>query len=95
MPEETILDRAKVSAGLGLARYDARSCVGGRYHFVGHNATEIARADDHPLVFAGLWDLWLDSEGRPLRSCTIITTAANKSMAPVHHRMPVVLPRDA
>ena len=51
-------------------------------------------ADDHPLVFAGLWDLWLDAEGRPLRSCTIITTAANTTMAPVHHRMPVVLPRD-
>jgi hypothetical protein len=48
------------------------------------------RADGAPLVFAGLWDLWLDAEGRPLRSCTIITTAANKTMAPVHHRMPVV-----
>jgi putative SOS response-associated peptidase YedK len=40
-----------------------------------------------------LWDLWNDAEGRPLRSCAIITTAANKTMAPVHHRMPVVLPR--
>jgi putative SOS response-associated peptidase YedK len=50
-------------------------------------------ADDEPLVFAALWDLWLDAEGRPLRSCTIITTAANKTMAPVHHRMPVILPR--
>jgi putative SOS response-associated peptidase YedK len=44
-------------------------------------------------VFAGLWGLWLDAEGRALRSCTIITTAGNKTMAPVHHRMPVVLPR--
>jgi putative SOS response-associated peptidase YedK len=44
---------------------------------------------------AGLWDLWRDAEGRPLRSCTIITTAANKIMAPIHHRMPVVVPRDA
>ena len=53
------------------------------------------RADGEPLVFAGLWDLWHDAEGRPLLSCTIITTAANKTIAPVHHRMPVVLPRNA
>ena len=48
-------------------------------------------ADGEPLVFAGLWDIWSDAEGRPLRSCTIITTAANATLAPVHHRMPVVL----
>jgi putative SOS response-associated peptidase YedK len=53
------------------------------------------QAGGEPLVFAGLWDQWLDAEGRPLRSCTIITTAANKTMAPVHHRMPVVLPPGA
>ena len=53
------------------------------------------RADEQPLVFAGLWDLWRDAEGRPLRSCTIITTVANKTMVPVHHRMPVVLPKGA
>ncbi len=47
-----------------------------------------------PLVLAGLWDLWRDAEGRPLRSCAIITTSANGTMAPVHHRMPVVVARD-
>ncbi|MGD0808542.1 MAG: SOS response-associated peptidase [Acidimicrobiales bacterium] len=50
------------------------------------------RADGGPLVFAGLWDLWIDNEGQALRSCTIITTASNNTLAPVHHRMPVVLP---
>jgi putative SOS response-associated peptidase YedK len=49
------------------------------------------RPDGGPLVFAGLWDLWKDAESRPLRSFTIITTAANQTMAPVHHRMPAVL----
>ena len=49
------------------------------------------RPDGAPLVFAGLWDLWVDAEWRPLRSFTVITTAANKTMAPVHHRMPAVL----
>ena len=52
------------------------------------------RADGSPLVFAGLWEAWRDAEGRPLRTCTIITTTANKIMAPVHNRMPVVLPAD-
>jgi putative SOS response-associated peptidase YedK len=50
------------------------------------------RADGEPLVFAGLWDLWKDAEGLVLRSCTIITTAANQTMTPVHNRMPAVLP---
>lgn len=52
------------------------------------------RADGGPLVFAGLWEDWRDAEGRLLRTCTIITTSANKTMAPVHHRMPVVLKAD-
>ena len=42
------------------------------------------------LAFAGLWDLWEGPDGC-LASCTIITTAANALMAPVHDRMPVVL----
>ena len=42
------------------------------------------------LAFAGLWDLWEGPDGC-LESCTIITTAANALMAPVHDRMPVVL----
>lgn len=49
------------------------------------------RRDGRPMVFAGLWELWRDAQGRPLRSCTIITTTANGTMAPVHRRMPVVL----
>jgi putative SOS response-associated peptidase YedK len=50
------------------------------------------RADGGPLAFAGLWDLWVGAEGHPLRTCTIITTVANSTMTPVHHRMPAVLP---
>jgi hypothetical protein len=50
-------------------------------------------ADGQPLVLAGLWDTWYDAERRPLRTCAIVTTTANATMAPVHHRMPVVLSR--
>ncbi|MGO9657472.1 MAG: SOS response-associated peptidase, partial [Acidimicrobiales bacterium] len=69
-----------------------RPALGGR---AGAQPFYFHRADDWPLVLAGLWDLWLDAEGRPLRTCTIITTPANATMAPVHHRMPVVVPADA
>jgi len=43
--------------------------------------------------FAGLWDEWQQPDGEPLRTCTILTTAANALVAPVHDRMPVILPR--
>ncbi len=55
----------------------------------------IHRHDDEPLAFAGLWEQW---KGRDrdnhavLRSTTIITTSANGTMAPIHDRMPVILP---
>ena len=47
-----------------------------------------------PFAFAGLWDSWRDPEGEIVRSCTIITTAANELLRPVHERMPVILPRE-
>ncbi len=33
--------------------------------------------------------------GDVVESCTILTTSANEILAPVHHRMPVILPPDA
>lgn len=44
-----------------------------------------------PFVFAGLWDAWTSPEG-PVRSFTIVTTSPNDVMAPIHDRMPVILP---
>jgi putative SOS response-associated peptidase YedK len=44
------------------------------------------------FAFAGLWDRWHSSEGDVLETCTIITTHANELAAPVHDRMPVILP---
>jgi putative SOS response-associated peptidase YedK len=54
----------------------------------------IHRPDGEPFAFAGLWAVWRGSEdGDSLRSTTIITTEANEAMAPLHDRMPVILPR--
>ena len=52
----------------------------------------ISTADDQPFAMAGLWENWQDKEsGDPLQTVTLITTAANDFMAPLHHRMPFVL----
>jgi putative SOS response-associated peptidase YedK len=58
----------------------------------------IHRADGDRFAFAGLWELWRDPNdptAEPLRTCTIITGAANEAIAPIHDRMPVMLPPDA
>jgi len=55
----------------------------------------IHRRDGEPLAFAGLWDTWRDPADREspwIVSCVIVTTRANEMLAPIHDRMPVVLP---
>ena len=44
-----------------------------------------------PMAFAGLWEIWQSSTGEHIRSCAILTTAANSFIEPVHNRMPVIL----
>ena len=55
----------------------------------------ITTADGGLFAFAGLWSVWHRGQPEELRSCTIITTAANSAVAPIHDRMPVILPREA
>lgn len=56
----------------------------------------IARPSGEPMAFAGLWEGWRDpASGEVLRTFTILTTDANRYLAPLHHRMPVILSRDA
>ena len=47
------------------------------------------------LAFAGLWDCWDGGVDGQLQTCTIITTAANDFMRPMHQRMPLMLARDS
>ena len=56
-------------------------------------AFHITRSDGGLFAFAGLWSIWHDdeNEGRTLRTCTILTTAASSAIAPLHDRMPVIL----
>lgn len=55
----------------------------------------IRMKDDHPFAFAGLWEQWMDADGKPLETCALLTTEPNELMGPIHHRMPVILKTDA
>ena len=48
--------------------------------------------DDRLFAFAGLWDRWESPDKGVIETCTILTTAANAVLAPIHDRMPVILP---
>jgi putative SOS response-associated peptidase YedK len=50
--------------------------------------------DDSVMGFAGLWDVWTNPEGGRIESCTIITTAANALIKPLHDRMPLIISPD-
>ena len=52
----------------------------------------ISLASGEPFALAGLWESWTDKEsGDSMQTSTLITTAANEFMTPLHHRMPVIL----
>ncbi|WP_309139641.1 SOS response-associated peptidase family protein [Siccirubricoccus sp. G192] len=55
----------------------------------------IAMADGAPMALAGLWEGWRAPDGSILRSYTIVTGEANAKLSAMHHRMPVILPREA
>ncbi|MBA2655422.1 MAG: SOS response-associated peptidase [Tatlockia sp.] len=48
------------------------------------------------MAIAGLWESWQSANGdEVIQSCCLITTKANELLDPIHHRMPVVLNKDA
>lgn len=58
----------------------------------------VRRVDGEPMAFAGLWSIWRDPaepDAEPVRTFSIITTSANATLAPIHDRMPVILPSSA
>ncbi|MEP6624158.1 MAG: SOS response-associated peptidase [Acidimicrobiia bacterium] len=71
--------------------YEWQTLVGGKKHPV-----FIRARDGAPLAFAGLAEAWRDrtqDAGPWIRTCAVITTRANGTLAPVHDRMPVMLDR--
>ena len=53
----------------------------------------IGRADGKLLSMAGLFNYWkpANSQGRPMLTFTVVTTASSQWMAKIHNRMPVIL----
>jgi len=56
----------------------------------GKQAYCVAGQDQQIFAFAGLWEYW-EQGTETVYSCTIITTAANKLIRPIHQRMPVII----
>ncbi len=50
---------------------------------------------DRPLAMAGIWGRWTDkATGEQLTTCAVITGPPSDVVAPIHDRMPVILPPD-
>jgi len=81
------------------AAYRHRRCIvlaDGFYEWCREGDTKvphfISLASCEPFALAGLWENWTDKEsGDSLQTTTLITSEANEFMAPLHHRMPVIL----
>jgi putative SOS response-associated peptidase YedK len=48
-----------------------------------------------PIAFAGLWETWTGPNGEEVDTAAIVTTPANRLLAAIHDRMPVVVAPDA
>jgi putative SOS response-associated peptidase YedK len=69
--------------------YEWKSEVGRKRPFC------IRPRDGRPIAFAGLWETWAGPNGEEVDTACIVTTAANRLLAPLHDRMPVVIPPEA
>ncbi|SFE30089.1 Putative SOS response-associated peptidase YedK [Lentibacillus persicus] len=49
--------------------------------------------DRRLFAFAGLWDKW-EKDDKKLFTCTILTKEADGFMQDIHHRMPIILPKE-
>jgi len=55
----------------------------------------ISHKDKHSLAIAGLYETWINpATNSPITTAAIITREAAGIVAPIHHRMPVILPKD-
>jgi putative SOS response-associated peptidase YedK len=58
----------------------------------------IVPSDEPLFAFAGLWENWRDKAAEDgaewIRTCAIITRPPNALVAPIHDRMPVILPQE-
>ena len=82
--------------------FEKRRCIvpaDGFYEWEGAGPTRrpiwFHREDGGLLYLAGLYESWQPQPEQWQRTFTIVTTEPNTLLAPIHNRMPVVLPEDA
>lgn len=51
----------------------------------------IHRRDGQLMAIAAIWESWMPANGSEIDTSALITTQASEAIAPVHHRMPVIL----
>lgn len=93
---ETVAEKASFRTSLKYQRclvfadgfFEWRSVLGQRTKI----PTYIRMESGILFAFAGLFAHWQGADGTELTTSTIITTAAGRQLAPIHHRMPVILP---
>ena len=61
----------------------------------GKRAFYVHLKSGEPIALAGLWETWTGPDGEEIETAAIVTTRANRSLAAIHERMPVVVPKDA
>jgi len=52
------------------------------------------RVDARPFAMAGIWETHRSADGVEVSTFAVLTASANTLMAPIHHRMPVVVERE-
>jgi putative SOS response-associated peptidase YedK len=78
----------------GFYEWQARGTSGPkRPYFV--RARRDADGNAPPLAFAGLWETWTGPNGEEIDTAAIITAGANRTLAALHDRMPVFVPKEA
>ena len=55
----------------------------------------VRKAGGGPLAFAGLWETWTGPNGEEVDTVGIVTTRANRRVAPIHDRMPAIISPEA
>jgi putative SOS response-associated peptidase YedK len=55
----------------------------------------IRREDGKPLALAGIWEHATTADGEVVDCCAIITGPATGAVAPLHDRMPLVVPKES
>ena len=51
----------------------------------------IRKRDGRSFAMAAIASDWMGADGSEIDTCAVVTTDANKTLMPIHHRMPVIL----